>query len=495
MSWMNWIWEGINEPLKYETSKWLIEWVLYVSIWDALNNADENLTEQEVSDLTIFFTVLKFIVMFCKLGYFKGQYNHYLNLDEFITKETEALREILGKVRRHRSPDLKVIDSYNDSTARLYHEMDDAYEYLYQYFDHMEIFAKTIAIMNLIIIFFAIIIWGYASLHSKIFKTRKIGDKYFRIIDLLRGRDDHIKNSYNMMERLWPQRGQEKRLFRWKIRIRDEKGDIDIRRKFKIFIWFNKNYFYDANNEFTLNNLRSRFNLYMFYFLLYFCIHEFCYRLKLFYEAYSMIITVLICIISVYLTIYYLIRFIQFRKMCDQRYFFNENSRDQFLHAYFLLISIEAINSVIQWERISVGVIAYVTFVFWIFFITVDEHNYWCGWDQLYPYDKFIEFHWMSRAEGFDEHALHNHFVLKIIKFFIILVIISFGLAKRLFIYVIRPIMNYCIWVNNNFFWWRPWLYTLDQIEEQWEKDRYHNFLVDEEEKRRAKEGGGLIIN
>lgn len=46
--------------------------------------------------------------------------------------------------------------------------------------------------------------------------------------------------------------------------------------------------------------------------------------------------------------------------------------------------------------------------------------------------------------------------------------------------------------MNNKFFFWNSKKYTIDEIKEQWKKDRIHNII--EEKKEKDSKGRGLII-
>ncbi len=48
------------------------------------------------------------------------------------------------------------------------------------------------------------------------------------------------------------------------------------------------------------------------------------------------------------------------------------------------------------------------------------------------------------------------------------------------------------VYINNKYFFWNSKRYNIDEIKEQWKKDKVHNYV--EAEKEKNNRGGGLII-
>ena len=68
----------------------------------------------------------------------------------------------------------------------------------------------------------------------------------------------------------------------------------------------------------------------------------------------------------------------------------------------------------------------------------------------------------------------------------------SISRAAAIYLIIVKIQNKVHVYLNNKYFFWNSERYTIDQIKDQWKKDREHNYV--EEQKEKNNKGGGLII-
>lgn len=132
----------------------------------------------------------------------------------------------------------------------------------------------------------------------------------------------------------------------------------------------------------------------------------------------------------------------------------------------------------------------------WIY-LACDSCDYFMGWDQEYRIDIYnrqtnMHFWWPRILMNQTWHhgiitlmkPIHTK-VAYLVLFFLLPIL-------ALYFFIVKLQNKIHVYINNKFFFWNSERYTIDQIEDQWQKDREYNYKKEQEEKNNK--GGGLII-
>jgi hypothetical protein len=133
-------------------------------------------------------------------------------------------------------------------------------------------------------------------------------------------------------------------------------------------------------------------------------------------------------------------------------------------------------------------------------YLACDACDYFMGWNQEYRRDIYYKHTGIKYMHWYWPRILMNqtwqHFISVLVKGFhkwVIYSIFAFILPCLALYNFIEYIENKLhAYISNKFFFWNRRKYTIEEVKEQWLKDKVHNYIVTEKEKRNQRRG--LII-
>jgi len=230
-----------------------------------------------------------------------------------------------------------------------------------------------------------------------------------------------------------------------------------------------------------------------FFTLCYSFLHYYVYQFYMVnMELFSYIFVYLFALLS----IYYWFRFKKEKRETIHRWVEIDYYFSHFLNHYFRTLSLLNIYKLADDAPIYAYVTIYTLSMIWIYF-ACDSCDKFMGWNQEYRidiYNRQTNMHfWWPRILM---NQLWHHFIVTIMKPIhraIIYVFLFFFLPLLcIYLSIIYYQNKLHVYINNKYFFWNSKRYTIDEVREQWKKDKVHNYV--EAEKEKNNRGGGLII-
>lgn len=222
----------------------------------------------------------------------------------------------------------------------------------------------------------------------------------------------------------------------------------------------------------------------------------FSYYIIGFYDINAELFTYFFCYLFGFLSIYYWIKYKKEKKKAIHRWVEIDYYFSYFLTHYFRTLCWLNLYKLVTDAPLYGYVIIYTFSMIWIY-LACDSCDYFMGWNQEYRIDIYnrqtnMHFWWPRILMNQTWHHLivtllkpiHMKLVYLFLLFFLPLLSISF--------FIVNIQNKIHVYINNKFFFWNSERYTIDQVKEQWKKDREHNYI--EEQKEKNSKGGGLII-
>ena len=237
----------------------------------------------------------------------------------------------------------------------------------------------------------------------------------------------------------------------------------------------------------------------MFFGYIYFLFYSFCHTyIYTFYIVNEELFTYVFVYLFFFMSIYYWFKMKYEEKKAIHRWVEIDYYFSHFLNHYFRTLSWLNLYKLVDDAPIYAYVILYTLSMTWIYFVC-DSKDYFMGWNQEYRIDIYkrqtkVRMHfWWPRILM---NQTWYHFYITLMKPLhkkICYVFLFFFLPfLSIFLFLVYYQNKIHVYINNKYFFWNSKKYTIDEIKEQWKKDRVHNFI--EEKRERDSKGRGLII-
>lgn len=222
----------------------------------------------------------------------------------------------------------------------------------------------------------------------------------------------------------------------------------------------------------------------------------FSYYITGFYDLNAELFTYSFCYLFGFLSIFYWFKYKREQRQSIHRWVEIDYYFSYFLTHYFRTLCWLNVYKLLTGAPLYMYVIIYTFSMIWIY-LACDSCDYFMGWNQEYRidiYNRQTNMHfWWPRI--LMNQTWHHCIVtlLKPIHKKLLYVILFFFLPFLSLYFVFVNVQNKIhVYINNKFFFWNSERYTIDQVKDQWRKDREYNFKKEQEEKNNK--GGGLII-
>jgi len=228
-----------------------------------------------------------------------------------------------------------------------------------------------------------------------------------------------------------------------------------------------------------------------------FCFYSFFYNyIYLFYVVNEELITYIFVYLFFIMSIYYWFKMKYERKKAIHRWVELDYYFSHFLNHYFRTLSWLNLYKLVSDAPLYGYVLVYTLSMIWIYFVC-DSKDYFMGWNQEYRIDIYkrqtnMHFWWPRILMNQTWH----HFYITLMKPLHTKIIYIFLFFFLPFLYIFLFLVYFQnkihVYINNKYFFWNSKKYTIDEIKEQWKKDRKYNII--EEKREKDSKGRGLII-
>lgn len=215
-----------------------------------------------------------------------------------------------------------------------------------------------------------------------------------------------------------------------------------------------------------------------------------------FYDLNSELFTYCFSYLFAFLALFYWFKYKKEQKKAIHRWVEIDYYFSYFLTHYFRTLCWLNVYKLVTGAPLYVYVIIYTLSMIWIY-LACDSCDYFMGWNQEYRIDIYnrqtnMHFWWPRILMNQTWHhgiitlmkPIHTK-VAYLVLFFLLPIL-------ALYFFIVKLQNKIHVYINNKFFFWNSERYTIDQIEDQWQKDREYNYKKEQEEKNNK--GGGLII-
>ncbi len=194
-----------------------------------------------------------------------------------------------------------------------------------------------------------------------------------------------------------------------------------------------------------------------------------------------------------FLSIFFWLKYKYEKKKAIHRWVEIDYYFSYFLSHYFRTLCWLNVYKLITDAPLFVYIIIY-TLSMLLVYLACDSCDLFMGWNQEYRIDVFYKktnMHFWWPRELMNQVWYHLIVtILKPIHTKIIYIFLFFLLPLlSVYFYIVNIVNKIHVFLNNNYFFWNSKRYTIDEIKEQWRKDKKHNY-----KEQQNKKGGGLII-
>lgn len=215
-----------------------------------------------------------------------------------------------------------------------------------------------------------------------------------------------------------------------------------------------------------------------------------------FYMVNMELFTYMFVYLFAFLSIYYWFKWKHEEKKAIHRWVEIDYYFSHFLNHYFRTLSWLNLYKLVDDAPIFYYVLIYTLTMIWVYF-ACDSCDYFMGWNQEYRidiYNRQTNMHfWWPRVLM---NQTWHHFYITLLKPWhkrvVYLFLFFFLPLLAVYLFIIYYQNKIHVYINNKFFFWNSRRYTIDEIKEQWEKDKKHNYIEAENEKNNKERG--LII-
>lgn len=189
-----------------------------------------------------------------------------------------------------------------------------------------------------------------------------------------------------------------------------------------------------------------------------------------------------------FLSVFFWLRLKKEKRQATHRWVEVDHYVSHFLNHFFRTLCWLNLYKLVCGVSICWYVFFYILAMLWIYFGN-DSCDYFMGWNQDYRIDIYYNqtrFHmWWPRSLM---NQTWHHFYITLMKpihtlllYILLYITLPFIAIFLKWVYYQNKIHVY---INNKFFFWNSKKYTIDEIKEQWKKDRIINYIKEEEAKR-----------
>lgn len=215
-----------------------------------------------------------------------------------------------------------------------------------------------------------------------------------------------------------------------------------------------------------------------------------------FYDLNAELFTYCFCYIFGFLSVYYWFKYKKEQKQAIHRWVEIDHHFSYFLSHYFRTLCWLNVYKLVTGAPLYVYVIVLTLSMAYVY-CGCDSCDYFMGWNQEYRidiYNRQTNMHFWWPRELMNQRLYHGVVVLcKPIHRILVYIIVTPILPILAICFVLVRFQNKIhVYINNKFCFWNSRRYTIDEIKEQWQKDRKQNYIKYLEEKDRK--FGGLTI-
>lgn len=200
--------------------------------------------------------------------------------------------------------------------------------------------------------------------------------------------------------------------------------------------------------------------------------------------------------IFTFLSVYYWLKQKREQKAAIHRWVELDYYFSHFLNHYFRTLAWLNLYKLVDDAPIYAYVLWYSVCMIWIYF-ACDSRDYFMGWNQEYRIDIYnketnMHFWWPRILMNQTWHHFYITLMKPLHKKIIYIVLFFFLPLLAIFLSFVYYQNKIHVFINNKFFFWNSKKYTIDEIKEQWKKDKVYNYVESENEKN--SKGMGLTI-
>ena len=219
----------------------------------------------------------------------------------------------------------------------------------------------------------------------------------------------------------------------------------------------------------------------------------FSYYIIDFYNHNTELITYVFSYLFFFLSIFFWLKYKYEKRKSIHRWVEIDYYFSYFLSHYFRTLCWLNVYKLITDAPLFYYILVY-TLCMLLVYLACDSCDLFMGWNQEYRIDVFykktnMHFWWPRELMN----QVWHHLIITILKPIHIKLLYVFLLfllpLLSLYFYIVSIFNKLHVYINNKYFFWNSKRYTIDEIKEQWKKDRKHNYKEEQNKK-----GGGLII-